>query len=276
MKTLFNTLTIVLLTILLPISACKDDDNIPKTPDNPAAEMIKIGETYLVGANAKAVAFVKESLTTGYNTIYFALTDSTDGSALNHGHFDVTPTMDMGGMVHGAPVENSESSEAVNGYFESSVVFTMPGSAEMWSLEISFHNHKTGYEGFGDIGVEVAQSAPNRLISTSLANDTTTTIFMSIVVPTKFKIGINDIEFSLHSMKSMMEFPPVEDLSIEIEPYMPSMEHGSPNNVHPVHISDGHYQGKVNFTMSGLWHVRIRLYKDGILQNEGKYFEVTI
>ncbi len=42
---------------------------------------------------------------------------------------------------------------------------------------------------------------------------------------------------------------------------MPSMGHGSPNNVNPVHRELGHYHGSVNFTMTGDWLVELDFVK---------------
>jgi copper chaperone NosL len=49
----------------------------------------------------------------------------------------------------------------------------------------------------------------------------------------------------------------VNDLAIEIEPWMPSMNHGSPGNKHPEHFAEGRYRGQVHFTMSGHWVVHV-------------------
>ncbi|MDZ7648356.1 MAG: FixH family protein [Cytophagales bacterium] len=40
---------------------------------------------------------------------------------------------------------------------------------------------------------------------------------------------------------------------------MPSMGHGSPNNVNPTHSSKGSYKGKVNFTMTGDWRLNLNI-----------------
>jgi hypothetical protein len=56
---------------------------------------------------------------------------------------------------------------------------------------------------------------------------------------------------------------------------MPSMGHGSPNNVNPVHTSNGHYLGKVNFTMSGFWRVHLTIKKNGVLLSNDQYFDIT-
>lgn len=73
----------------------------------------------------------------------------------------------------------------------------------------------------------------------------------------------------------MMSFPAITDYEVEINPEMPSMGHGSPNNVNPVHTAKGHYTGKVNFTMTGLWRVHIKLKKNGSVISESAYFDIT-
>ncbi len=57
---------------------------------------------------------------------------------------------------------------------------------------------------------------------------------------------------------------------------MISMGHGAPNNVNPMHIGKGHYMGKVNFTMSGSWNVKLKIYENGTLISESLLFEITV
>jgi hypothetical protein len=70
-------------------------------------------------------------------------------------------------------------------------------------------------------------------------------------------VGLNDFEIGLYKKQTMMSFPPVTSAAVSIEPTMPSMGHGSSNNVNPVHTSLGHYLGKVNFTMTGDWQIDV-------------------
>jgi hypothetical protein len=65
-------------------------------------------------------------------------------------------------------------------------------------------------------------------------------------------------------------------MSIAITPEMPSMGHGSPNNVDPVYTADGRYEGKVNFTMTGYWKVNmvIRDAEDVIIKDNA-FFDIT-
>ena len=87
---------------------------------------------------------------------------------------------------------------------------------------------------------------------------------------------MNDFEIVLHKKVSMMDFPAIENYTIEIVPEMPSMGHGSPNNVNPIHLANGHYIGKVNFTMTGLWKIKLKLYKNGTLISDDQFFEITL
>jgi hypothetical protein len=82
-------------------------------------------------------------------------------------------------------------------------------------------------------------------------------IFVALVEPSKPKVGINDLELVVYRKATMMSFPADSSLSIAFEPEMPTMGHGSPNNVNPVHVKNGHYRGKVNFTMTGLWRLNM-------------------
>jgi len=260
--------------------SCKKNNTAPDEETgptvNPTANLVQIGETYIIGAKAKAVIYSTKPFETGYNDIYVALYDSVDGSKLSNGHFDILPMMDMGMMQHSCPVENTEDTTTTNGYFKSAVVFIMPGNATQWSLNLNFHNHKNNLEGTGILGVNVNSSSPNKLVSTVLPLDSNSSVFISLVGLSNPQVGINDFEITLHKKSNMMSFPAIDNYSVEIVPEMPSMGHGSPNNVNPILTSNGHYVGKVNFTMTGLWRVNLKLYKNGTLISSDQYFETTL
>jgi hypothetical protein len=75
-------------------------------------------------------------------------------------------------------------------------------------------------------------------------------------------------------MASMMSFPPSTDLTVEITPEMPSMGHGSPNNVNPVHTQNGHYVGTANFTMTGDWRIHLTIKEGNRLITDKAYFDI--
>lgn len=269
--------TITLFTFSCKKKETKINDATPadKT-EEVSTTLLKLGETFIPGSAAKAVVYGTKEAETGYNEIYIALYDSTDGTRLSRGHFDVLPMMDMGTMQHSAPVENTEDTTTTNGYFKAGVIFSMPGTASQWWLDLSFHNHKNNKYGTGKLGLAVKSSSPTKFRSTVVSKDNNSSVFISFVNPIKPVVGINDFEVVLHKKINMMEYAPIDDYTIEIEPTMPSMGHGSPNNVNPVISSNGHYKGKVNFTMSGLWQIKVKLFKNGVLLSEDQYFEITI
>ena len=273
---------VVLATVAIFANACKKSENKPaETGDEPIIEqpannMTKLGEAYIVGANAKAIIYTLKTVETGYNEFYVSLFDSTDGSRLSNGHFAVEPMMDMGSMHHSSPVENCKDSVTTNGYFKSAVVFSMPGTASQWWLNLLFQNHKNGKMGTGKFALSVAASTSAKFKSTVIAADNNSSVFITLIHPKKPIVGINDFEIVLHKKKSMMEYLAINNYTIEIEPTMPSMGHGSPNNVNPILIENGHYKGKVNFTMSGLWNIKIKLFKNDTLLSESQFFEITI
>ena len=100
--------------------------------------------------------------------------------------------------------------------------------------------------------------------------------FISLITPTaaNSKVGINDFEIAIYKKASMMSWPADSSLSVTLTPEMPTMGHGSPNNVDPVHTGRGHYKGKVNFTMTGLWRLNLDFMSGGSVADTTQYFDV--
>lgn len=276
-----NLNKVVLLLAITSITfSCKKNSTEPEEETveqtTPTDNLTKMGETYITGANTKAVIYSAKAFETGYNEVFVALYDSTDGTRLSNGHFTVTPMMDMGTMTHSCPVENTTDSVTTNGYFKSAIVFSMPGTSSQWSLNFTFQNKKNGLTGTGSAGVTVISSSPSRFKSTTVPLDNNDKVFISLVNLKTPQVGVNDFEITLHKKGAMNSFPAINNYSVEIVPEMPSMGHGSPNNVNPVLTSNGHYAGKVNFTMTGLWRINVNLYLNGTLISNDQYFETTL
>lgn len=276
---IFNK-TLLLIAITSILFSCKKSEQIEPeettNPSTPINNFTKIGETYILGAKAKAIVYSTKAFETGYNEVYVSLFDSIDGNPLNNGHFNIIPIMKTGTMQHSSPVENTETTSATNGYFKSAVVFSMSGTSSEWSLNFTFHNHKNGLEGQGTLGVNVAASSPSKFASTVLVADSNKKVLISLIQPTNPEVGINNFEIVLHQMSSTMSYPAINNYAIEIYPEMVSMGHGSPNNVNPVNIGNGHYAGKVNYTMTGLWRVHLNIYNNGTLISDDQYFDMTL
>lgn len=267
---------------LLAINSCKKEtkeepQKEPETSPTTPVGMVNIGQTYIIGAKAKAYIYAKQALFTGFNTIYVALYDSADGTRLTDGHFSMGAEMDMGSMMHSCPNEENEEIDSTTNLYSGNLVFIMPTTMMgNWKLHIGYHNHKIDKEGEGELAITVKDATPVRLYSTELAADDSAKVFVSFVLPSKGKVGLNDAEFTIHEMATMESFPAITDYTIQMIPTMPSMGHGSPNNVDPTHTANGHYNGKLNFTMTGLWRIQLKLFKNGTLLTDKIYFDITI
>jgi hypothetical protein len=269
-------LYILSLFLLLGLANCNKDNNNEPEPETPSPEKIMIAEEYAIGAGIKITFYADEDLFVGYNKIYFSLNDSVSGEMITS-DIDITnlPMMDMGTMLHSCPTEamalNSSSMQ-----YTGAVVFVMPSTAGSWTMTSTVVNTGTGDTGIAQFQLEVVQPNEAKLTSFISALDPTASYFISLIQPKNPKIGENEFEILINRRATMMSWPYEPYLTVEIDPQMPSMNHGSPNNVNPIHIEDGHYLGVVNFTMTGWWRVNM-LIKDGegnVLADD-VFFDIT-
>jgi hypothetical protein len=268
-------LVITTITLLLAINACKKEESITPTPTDQIPSNYKfIGETYIYGAAAKARVYAEQGLFVGYNKIFVAMFDSVTNSRLTNGHFDVFPLMDMGMSLHTAPFELDEDTMPKDKFWKAAIVFVMPSTSGKWTLNMAFHNHKIDLEGDGELEVSVLN--PLTSVMKSFTASDSSNLFVSLIQPTTPKIGLNNFEIVINKKDSAMGFSTVNDFTIEIVPTMPSMGHGSSNNENPNFTSLGHYVGKVNFTMAGLWNVKFIIKKNGIVISDNQSFIITI
>lgn len=232
----------------------------------------KIGEGYAAGAATKVTLYAKQGLATGYNTLYLSLTDSLSGQPLENAQITLLPIMDMGTMKHAAPVENPTAS-AKDKLFASAVVFTMPsGSMGSWTLEVNISAGNK--QGRLVLPVTVTEPPTSRLKSFVSKADSSK-FFVALLQPEAPKVGVNDLEIAIYKVNDRMGFPADSSLSVTLTPEMPTMGHGSPNNVDPVHTQNGHYKGKVNFTMTGLWQVNLGFNAGTAIADTATSFEIN-
>lgn len=270
-------LSYILLFILFTTACEKEDDNsTPTALDG----LTKLNEGYASGASAKVEIWGKKNYFSGYNNLTVVVYDSLNPSEkISDAHIYFAPlmTMKMGMMshTHACPVENPESSKT-DGVFKGAIAFIMPTSESGdWELELIIHNHKNEKQGYAMFDITV--DAPKEAMIKSFISESTVvdTFFVALVEPEMPKVGINDFELAVFSRNGAMDFPAVENLTISIEPEMPSMGHGSPNNENPVHVANGHYKGSVNFTMTGWWLVNLTIKDGDEILNDKLSFDIT-
>jgi hypothetical protein len=283
----------VALAISTLLFSCKNETDI--SPVNLLQGLVKLQEGYVLGASAKVEIWGKKNFFMGYNNLSVVLLDSMNlADTIKDAHIHFMPLMTLGtgmmAMQHTCPIENPDE-VPVNGVFPGAIAFVMPSSTgDNWTLGVMVHNHKYDKEGTAGFNITVDNPTPSVMsVFTSLATDSAKLVLslvqpvapsaklvLSLVQPVAPKVGMNDIEFTLHRKESMMSWPADSTYTIEITPEMPSMGHGSPNNVNPVHVSNGHYKGKVNFTMSGEWKVNVAVKKNGNTVSNNAYFTITL
>lgn len=257
---------IFLFTIIITLSiftSCKKDPS-PEI-EGPMDSLLKISEAYAIGAAAKAELWAEAGLSTGYQKLFIALYDSVSGKPVGRSSVQIIPVMDMdmNGIKksHSSPYENPESTLADHGLFECAAVFTMPSSGESgkWRLLVTVKKEGQVNYGKAEMAIQVKQAEPER-VKTMTAGDGTG-ITIAYISPLSPKVGVNDFEIVIFRRQDMMNFPADDDYIISMTPEMPGMGHGSPNNIDPVLVKNGHYKGKVNFTMTGDWRINLELKK---------------
>jgi len=247
---------ILIFVIALTFGCNNSTDPIDDEPDQP--DYLVVAEDYDAGIRIEVCS--DDTIKMGYTELYIALFDSATNAGLNDVSIAIKPMMHMSMHSHSAPFEQIDVQKE-NGYWPCSVVFIMAGD---WEIEVEFTDNTNQVNGKIILPLTVL---PSDLTKKVMGQDSMS-YFISMIEPRNPEVGMNTFEISVHKKESMMSFPAQQDFAVEMEPSMPSMGHGSPNNENPVHKTKGHYQGKVNFTMTGDWRIDLRLSRGNSLTAE--------
>lgn len=270
MKYISITYTIISM-LALSLVSCNINEDLPD--NNP--DLVFIASAVSDNQSFEVTLYAIDTLFEGYNPLLVSVKAAATLDQVTDAEISFSPLMDMIDMKHAAPYENPEGPANDEGLFEGAVVFIMPSTEMMgWTLDVHVKAMDKDETAVLEIPVVRALDEARKFNVISKVDETK--YFVSLVHPTKPEVGINDCEFTVHYKQNMMNFPPAEDLTIEIEPEMPSMDHGSPNNEHPVHVANGHYSGKINFTMTGWWRIHMIIKKDTSVVTEDAYMDFTL
>jgi len=259
-----NLLLISLIAILITTS-CNSNSTSPKETNNPIKDLEFIGTGTI--EKTKVDVYTDSPLEVGYCKFYIKLSDISNNKLFNNAKVSIKTLMDMGNMKHSSPYENPKGTEASEGLFKCAAVFIMSGK---WEVTVMIENNSNNNK--GELKLELEVEPSNRV--KKVDGTDSKQYFVTLMQPISPIVGINDFMIGIYTRENMMSFPAVTDLTVEMEPSMPSMNHGSPNNVNPVHQELGHYLGKVNFTMTGDWLVELQLNRtDSLLYTS---FDITL
>ncbi len=262
----------------LSFTSCDKNSNtdfdIPSYEEKFAEAHLKVNEVTADGYTVQL--FADEELFVGYNRLYFLVKENATGELIKDFSVKVTPMMDMGMMMHTSPNEVPSNPDNDMMVIQQNMVFIMPSTAGTWNLEGELTLNEGDTPIAFDIPVSVVEKTDSRMLTFMSDADSVTKLFLILDEPLIPVVGENEIVFGIYKRESMMSFPAVEDYSIEFEPEMPTMGHGSPNNVNPTYMDNGLYTGVVNFTMTGYWRINVVL-KDASrnVVKEGISFDVN-
>lgn len=258
MKFFMNSiLRVFLYAIFLALFATACSDSTGNDDDLEEPDLYKLGE--FTDNDYTVVAYSEYPLSVGFHEIYLEVHEN--GNPMNDAHIHFNTMMHMEAHSHASPYgEPGHHRDEEHNLYKAWAIFTMPsGMMGNWELEITVHDiEHSGLEITGKIDVEVDNT--NR-VKTFTGSDENRYI-LTWIEPKEPETGLNDLVISLHQQQSMMDYPGVIDATIEFEPWMPSMGHGSSNNVHPAHEEGGFYQGEVNFNMTGDWELRFNITRN--------------
>lgn len=266
---LYTKILTALFILVFALSSCGSDDEV--VPNFDVSKLTKIKEVVIADLNATVLVYSDEALFVGYNNLYIAVSDASQ-NLIKNASIVFKPKMQMPDMAHSSPVVNPSAIDEEMGLYKGAAVFIMPsGEMGSWTLELQI----TVGEVTASTTFDVNVITPEETRVQSFVTDNNTKIFVALVSPSKPEVGINDFTLFVAKKESMMSFPALTGLSFEITPEMPTMGHGSPNNVNPTSNNDGFYSGKVNFTMTGFWEVHLKISEGNTVIKEDVTFDIT-
>lgn len=211
--------------------------------------------------NVKLYITGDDSLTTGYNELYFKVKKSN--AEQTAGAVKLTPRMWMDPIIwHGAPVSPEFTYDNSTGYFRGYAVFLMATySSLQWSFFVTYRDAN---------GVNYAADSVKAYTSYRtdkqwrLFYDSTehSNYYLTLLKPFSPVKGMNDFEAILnwsdeysHTYGQISE--PVMTFAVN---KADSLQQQSSGNIQPVTGADGVYRGKINLPYSGTWNVYDTLY----------------
>lgn len=288
MKRISKKLDILIYILLLFAISCKKENSNPGPYAIPG-NLKNISGGYVTGAATRMEIYSTGALFVGYNKLFIALYDSATNLHITKGQISLSVVMKAGNISNlpgsmqvsnmslSGPVENPSSTQADSGLFNAAIIFVRPSTADSaWTLTAQVSNLVNGRSGAFSSSVSVAQPSIPKAYSVITLDDSTS-LFISLVQPENWLAGSNPFEVTIHKEINGLTYTPDGDYTMNINPIMPAMlDMSSPGNTNPVYIGNGHYLGKVNFTMTGEWQINISLLHNGALADTSHYFNINL
>lgn len=248
-----------LIALLIAAGCTPEEEPIPK---------VSVAQ---VSAGAYAVELLTATrLETGMTPIYLRIT--SDGEPVTDATVTFEPLMTMTEMSHSAPVIGPPVVDP-EGDYRCDVVFQMPtGTSGSWSATVGITRGGGPEVEVEFPSLEIADSGRSKVFTYTDPNTAAATKYVtSLNFVDAPKVGLNPVVLTLHRRETAMAYPAVDDATFTLEPWMPSMGHGSPGSVAPALTSQGRYEGELSLSMGGEWETTVTIRRGDITVGTVKY-----
>ena len=247
----------ILFTALIFMS-CSDSVINYNEPSPVYNEILSVN---ISNVNVKLFITGNDSLTTGYNELFFRVT--RDSVQQNTGNIKFYPKMWMTPHLwHSTPVCSTFNYDNSSGYYKGYAVFNMATSPPIlvWNSFITFKDAQgTNYD--SDSIPIYTSYHPEKQYEVFTDSTEDTKYYVTLIKPFSPVTGLNDFWVILHKSDEIEQyFEQLNEPKMYISVYeLDSLNHSS-GNISPVAGSGGIYRGKINLPYSGIWRVSDSIY----------------
>lgn len=242
-----------LLLISLIFYACSDNST---TPTNTTSAYKNLFSIDISDLNIKAFVKDADSLTTGYNDLYFKV--SKNSVVQTTGDIRFEPIMWMSPELwHTTPVSSKFKYDNQLGYFKGFAVFLMATSTEyVWRTKVTYEDSSRGLNLFKDSVLVYSSYHVEKAWKLFFDSTDNVNYFLTLVKPFAPGTGTNTIQFILHQSDNLAQhFLQINSSSMSIDVFKTDTVWHTNGNIMPVADENGYYSGSINLPYKGKWSV---------------------
>ncbi len=270
-----NITTVLYLFLGIIISATTASCTVDKT-DYEEETSTEVSEYYdfeeAVSYNYEhykiSIAALNGTFYKGHNDLRITIDNTQTNSAISSSGVRFLPILtNEKNNNTSCPHDTNLVYNASGSYYSGYAVFTDISSiSASWKLYISFSENNKYYTTVVDINVK--EQTNKNLGMTAFSGNDGKPYYIALIAPQKPEIAENDLVAGIYVYNepetpavtfpdpTQFSYSKVNNFTLLLDPRMPESSmgnHSSPNNKDLTQRDDGHYQGVVNYTMTGNW-----------------------
>lgn len=243
------------------ISACSNNTITNSNSGELYTEIYTLSiSDYNVGLYVKG----SDSLTTGYNDVYFKVTKNS--TVQTGGYVKLYPRIWMTPHVwHSTPVSDTFLFDNSSGFFKGYAIFNMSTTLTglIWKSTITYHD-AGGIDHIADSIATYTSYRPEKQWKYFYDSSENAKYYLTLVKPFSPARGMSDIWMIIHSSDDLEQnFEKLTDPVMHTAVYEGDSLNNSSGNTPPSAGPDGIYKGKINLPYTGTWKVCDTIYYHG-------------